>query len=234
MVDWWTVRAGNAAEKWASWVDSAFESLPDPDIDRAATDDARAVSPGLLGAVERLRAWWPADTLPVVLDALRVDAEGVATDTLASGDTWSLVDAAAAVARRLGGPVDLDLAVWRMAARETRKLHAIGARRVRVVYGIVRGDVSVPELRALRSAFGDGAIHVCRNHAKLAIIRGAGRVVVLLTSANPTLTGRLESWQCRTGTAAAFWSGWFDHLFRTRPGLAPLGRVATRRLVETY
>ena len=110
------------------------------------------------------------------------------------------------------------LAVWRMAARETRKLAAIGARRVRVVYGIVRRDIAGPELRALRLAFGHHNFVVCRNHGKMAIVRGGGRVDCLLTSANPTMTGRLESWQSRTGQCAAFFAGWFDHVFRGATG----------------
>lgn len=234
LVDWWTLTPGAAVvDRWVSWFDAAWAALPVPDIEHAAVYDARAVSPGLLGAVERLRAWWPDDRLGDVLDALRVDDDGVAADTLASGSAWSLVDAVGEVARRLGGEVDVDLAVWRLAARESRKLARIGARRCRVVYGIVRREIATPELVALR-AVADQVL-VCRNHAKMAIVRGGGRVVCLLTSANPTLTGRLESWQCRTGAAASFWSGWFDHAFSSSgPAPAPLGRDSTRRLLETY
>ena len=175
---------------------------------------------------------WPEDQLEDVLDGLEVDRDGVAANTLASG-VWSLVDAAGAVARRLGSVDSIDLACWRCAARETRKLAAIGAGRVRVVYGIVRIDIGRPELAALRSTFGEGSVVVCRNHLKAAVIRGAGRVVALLTSANPSKATRLEWWTCRTGDPAAWWSSWFDHVHAAEGG-GTVGRDATRRLIETY
>lgn len=238
LADWWTLTADPAAvHRWATWADEAFSSCDEPNVEQAALE-ARAVSPGAAGARSELRAWWPADDLGAVLGELRVEDDDVAADTLASSD-WSLVDAAGEVARRLSrvarrGEVEVDLAVWRMAARETAKLASIGARRVRVVYGVVRRDISDPELRAIRSAFGAGNLRVIRNHAKMAIVRGGGRTVALLTSANPTLTGRLESWQCRSGSTAAFWSGWFEHVFNAAPAGQTVGREGTRRLVEGY
>ena len=66
-------------------------------------------------------------------------------------------------------------------------------------------------------------------------VQNGGRTVALLTSANPGRSDRLESWQCRTGDTAVHWAGWFDHVFwATGNRAVPVGREATRRLVETY
>jgi hypothetical protein len=136
---------------------------------------------------------------------------------------FSLIELIRAVLEQTG-PADLAVSTWTAAGADIAEAHEfLTDGRLRSTRWLV--DFTFQRRKPhfcgqLRKLFGDDAIRVTRNHAKLVVITNAKWSVTILTSMNLNTNPRMEFLLVREDPdLAAFNLAWIDDLFRRKqPG----------------